>query len=175
MANNYNLFVFEYSDHSSYQELNQFVEAIKPMKVFPLISKTEGGGFMRQRKQFLESRVDLSPLDPYLNHCEAVTRTYNLQELVTAGHHKRPLRRFSSLLRPYRGHKGVQYATSSSSSSSSLVCGKDKMPFQRAAQRLASVVEKDSITHDSMSVIEQTLSELDILLNEIFTRYKIQN
>ena len=58
----YGLHVFEYSDHSSYHEILDFIQALKPKKVIPIIPEARGEGFMRTRTTFLKNRIDMAPL-----------------------------------------------------------------------------------------------------------------
>ena len=49
----FNLFYFEYSDHSSYSDLVSFVKVVKPKKVIPLIESTKETGILAKRTSFL--------------------------------------------------------------------------------------------------------------------------
>merc|ERR1711874_919990 len=57
----------EYSDHSSYSEINEFVRAVKPKIVNPIVSSVAGSGMMREWANFLIRRIDMSPLKHHLS------------------------------------------------------------------------------------------------------------
>ena len=59
-SKNYNLHVLEYSDHSSYSEINEFVRAVKPKIVKPIVSSVVGSGMMREWANFLIRRIGTS-------------------------------------------------------------------------------------------------------------------
>ena len=56
-SKNYNLHVLEYSDHSSFSEINEFVRAVKPKIVKPIVSSVVGSGMMREWANFLIRRI----------------------------------------------------------------------------------------------------------------------
>ena len=66
-SKSYGLHVLEYSDHSAYSELQEFVKAIKPKIVKPIINNVVGWGMMRDWPNFLITRINMSPLKPYLS------------------------------------------------------------------------------------------------------------
>ena len=63
----YGLYVFEYSDHSSYHEICDFIECVKPKVAIPIITDTRGEGFLRTRTEFLKNRINMETLDPFLS------------------------------------------------------------------------------------------------------------
>lgn len=63
----YNLHIFEYSDHSSYSELLDFVEAVKPKEVKPLIDSTEASGVIKNWTSFHVQRVNMAAFQPFLS------------------------------------------------------------------------------------------------------------
>lgn len=59
-SHRYGLHVFEYSDHSSFEELLSFVAKLRPKKVIPLVLDS-GSGFLKSREDgFFQSRQDMS-------------------------------------------------------------------------------------------------------------------
>ena len=129
----YGLKVFPYSDHSSHPEIFSFVRNLAPKSVRPIVTN-EGtsSGILSGRKDYLESRIDMSVFDELLTK-EPVKETNenerfrNIFTSVTTpakgASRKRP---FSSITSPKRVPKGIIYAPTSSSSNTTESPAKPK-------------------------------------------------
>ena len=67
ISETYNLYVAEYSDHSSYSEIINFVQAVKPKVIKPILDNNQAFGLMKEWKDFHDYRIDMSPLKGYLS------------------------------------------------------------------------------------------------------------
>ena len=57
----WDLNIFEYSDHSSYQEIIDFVKVLKPKKVIPIVGPSKSdNSWLKRRKNFEQQRSDMS-------------------------------------------------------------------------------------------------------------------
>lgn len=66
-SHKYGLHLFEYSDHSSYTELLDMVERLKPKQILPVVDSAAAIGFLRDWPGFHTGRTDMSQLRPYLS------------------------------------------------------------------------------------------------------------
>ena len=67
ISETYNLYVAEYSDHSSFSEIINFVQAVKPKAIKPILDNNQAFGLMKEWKDFHDYRIDMSPLKGYLS------------------------------------------------------------------------------------------------------------
>ena len=64
----WDLYFFEYSDHSSYQEIIDFIKILKPKKVVPIVNSSKSDrNWLKRRKGFEDERNDMRPLRQYLS------------------------------------------------------------------------------------------------------------
>jgi len=121
----FNLFYFEYSDHSSYSDLVSFVKVVKPKKVIPLIESTKETGILAKRTSFLNQRVNMNVFKTYLSdmpekepfwHPRDYESTLDSNEVVIAKP-RLPVLKSPPAKRVYRGKMGVQYETTTTNTS----------------------------------------------------------
>ena len=64
----WDLYFFEYSDHSSYEEIIDFIKILKPKKVVPIVNSSKSErNWLKRRKGFEDERNDMTPLRQYLS------------------------------------------------------------------------------------------------------------
>ena len=64
----WDMYFFEYSDHSSYQEIIDFIKILKPKKVVPIVNSSKSDrNWLKRRKGFEDERNDMRPLRQYLS------------------------------------------------------------------------------------------------------------
>ncbi len=118
-AESYGLYVFEYSDHSSYDEILEFVSRMRPRTVIPIIRCNSVTGFMRKRPGYLESIENMSVFDPFLSRNVALPHQGENSAKCVYQNAKRnqAVAPVPVLPPPRRVPKGIHYATSTSNSS----------------------------------------------------------
>ena len=169
----YGLHVFEYSDHSSYNELLEFVDDIKPKSVFPIVTSVKG--FTKERPGFADTLTDMSVFDPFLSEkAPAVPEPSLLRSIHRVKCLSRPGMKRPRSPRVYRGPMGVQYQSSSSSSSGSGVqvvslpaSGEGDPPckFLKAALLIESILET-SFQRDTLDQVRLRIGEALSLAEE---------
>ena len=128
----YNLYTFEYSDHSSYSELLDFVEAVKPKEVRPLIASTEASGVLKAWTSFHAQRVNMTVFQPFLSSLPQKFISRPVSKIVLSEKEveetKAKKRRRTSYFkeRVYRGPKGPIYESSSPATTSASNVLKDE-------------------------------------------------
>ena len=119
VSDKYNLHVMEYSDHSSYSEILEFVQTVKPKTVKPIITSNQAGGFLKEWTDYHNFRIDMKPLTAYLSKLpqKFYKRPNDLNTFTQEPSSKRPK---IALVKPriYRGPKGAVYDSSEDSISS---------------------------------------------------------
>lgn len=126
-SSQYNLYVMEYSDHSSYSEILDFVQAVKAKLVKPIVRSCEARGLMKEWQSFHNYRIDMTPLKQF---CSKLPQKYfvkphqlrTYQDEICANN-KPPNAKKCRLIqnqekRIYCGPKGPIYETESSESTS---------------------------------------------------------
>lgn len=122
----WDLNIFEYSDHSSYQEIIDFVAALKPKKIIPIVgSSKSNSNWLKRRKDFEQHRNDMSSLGPFLSTLPTKTFGYSKPKIVGLPNIARDASRGEEICknpgkmlakptprRIYRGPKGAIYDSS---------------------------------------------------------------
>ena len=170
-STSYGLHVIEYSDHSSYSEIIEFVKALKPKIVKPIVDKAIGSGFIKEWPNFLISRIDMKPLKPYLSRVppkplrriEGLYKANELPELLRTKIAKRDKREYNQAAhkvqeKRYRGPMGPVYETTNTSSEIEVTNNKDE-PFIEDLKKL-----NDQI---AFGLTKQTLVDLNFILDKI--------
>ena len=171
ISSSYGLHVIEYSDHSSYSEIIEFVKALKPKVVKPIVDKAIGWGFIKEWPNFLISRIDMKPLKPYLSKvppkpCRRPKDLYNANELPDlprvkiAKRDKRVFNQANHKVQEkrYRGPLGPIYETSNTTTSEIEVTNKDE-PFIEDLKRVNNQF--------AFGFTKQTLVDLNSILDKI--------
>jgi len=168
----YGLHYFEYSDHSSYPEIIDFVARLKPKKVIPILQSEFGEGVLKKRKCFLEQRVKMTPLNSYLSAMperpvywrptrDSYVEAIDVEGAKSQAHRQKPPAR--EALRIYRGMKGAHYESTDTASMSTN--RKDSTSVQEnyhepKTKETASVQENQSNYQEIASVPEIVLPKV---------------
>ena len=162
---NYNLHIFEYSDHSSYSELFDFVEAVKPKEVKPLISSTEAFGLLKNWTSFHEGRVNMAVFQPFLSNLpkKFISRPVSMMSEEQDTRKAKKRRRILHIKERamYRGPKGPVYESSSPSSTSALLgpTRTDREDLEKILEKF-HFIQKELHCQSSGSVVKNTLINL---------------
>lgn len=118
-SDKYNLYLIEYSDHSSYTELNEFVRHIKPKVVRPIVKTDEAHGLLKEWRSFHRDRIDMSGFSAFLSKLpkKLISRPIDDLEQNEDDRPKKRAKINDAFLKEkvYRGPKGAVYESEDTS------------------------------------------------------------
>ena len=170
ISETWNLYVMEYSDHSSYSELIEFVQAVKPKVVKPIIDNNQAFGLMREWESFHNVRIDMSPLKKYLSKLP-MKITRKPDDILTHSSEFTTLSKKPKMfqVKPrlyYRGPKGAVYETASETNTTSSVANNTMIEVESKRKLLLQNLPNDV---ESKSESENLLSKFEVFNDHLNT------
>ena len=158
----YNLHVFEYSDHSSYSELFEFVSALKPKEVKPIITSTEATGLLKNWTSFHEQRVNFQPFQPFLSKLPPKFITRLSEDLIDLSEPSAKKKKMLKVIKEcvYRGPKGPVYESSHSSSIQSTAQTTEKETLLKNFSNIESKISSHVFSKEISKSLRRNLELL---------------
>ena len=172
ISHEYNLHVVEYSDHSSYDEIIEFVQAVKPKIIKPIIVDSQAVGLMKEWRSFHKYRIDMSPLKGFLSRLPVklikkpleLTLKGQMMEQPTSPKKAKILQHVKHRIY-YRGPKGPVYETLSDGDTTTLVPAKSPKKSILILNKLEAVNIHLSA---APKITKKDLNELNDCLDELY-------
>ena len=171
VSHEYNLHVVEYSDHSSYDEIIEFVQAVKPKVIKPIIVDSHAVGLMKEWRSFHNYRIDMSPLKGFLSKLPVklvkkpleLTSKGQMMEQPSSPKKAKILEQVKHRIY-YRGPKGPVYETLSEPDTTTLVHVNSPKKSIMILNKLEAVNKHLSVTP---KITKKDLNELNDYLDEL--------
>ena len=174
----WDLNIFEYSDHSSYQEIIDFVKVLKPKKVIPIVGPSKSdNNWLKRRKNFEQQRSDMSSFGPFLSTLPAKSfgyskpKIFGLPNLVRDASRAEEIRKRQgkSLAKPtpkriYRGPKGAIYDSSTTTKTDSTNIASDHSKISNKSTNNISI--NDTTSYEPTKNYEEQAMPIPVIISK---------